>query len=140
MIEIEKIDPAKVVLIPNGVRIADAVVVGDVRKDLGLAADRPIFGSVSVLRPQKAIDVLLEATVIVHDRIPEAALVIVGDGPERAQLEAYTAELGIADVVTFAGMRSDVPDVLAAFDVWVSSCSLRALHSRHWRRWTPGFQ
>ena len=46
---------------------------------------------------------------------------IAGEGPERARLEALAAELGVAGQVTLLGRRSDVPDLLAAFDVAVSS-------------------
>ncbi len=48
-------------------------------------------------------------------------LVIVGDGPERMKTEAHCESLGIQDVVVFAGARRDIPDVLAAFDVFVLS-------------------
>ena len=48
-------------------------------------------------------------------------LVIVGDGPEREDIEQYVKSLGLEQVVIFAGTRHDIPDVLAAFDVFVLS-------------------
>lgn len=60
------------------------------------------FVFVGRLTEQKALPVLLEALRNVHD----ARLVLVGDGPERAQLERRTAELGLESRVRFAGTRS----------------------------------
>jgi sugar transferase (PEP-CTERM/EpsH1 system associated) len=49
----------------------------------------------------------------------EARLMIVGDGPLRAELDAEIARLGIGDRVWLAGERADVPDVMRAMDVFV---------------------
>jgi glycosyltransferase involved in cell wall biosynthesis len=60
---------------------------------------------------QKGVDVLLTAWRGVQEQLPEsqrARLVIVGDGPGRAQLECLTASLGIAESVTFVGEQSDI--------------------------------
>ena len=43
----------------------------------------------------------------------------MGDGPLRASLEAQAASLGISDHVTFTGARSDTPDLMRSFDVFV---------------------
>jgi glycosyltransferase involved in cell wall biosynthesis len=54
----------------------------------------------------KGVDLLLEAFGTVHAEFPDAALDIVGDGPERARLEAQVGRLGLADSVTLLGWRS----------------------------------
>ncbi len=51
--------------------------------------------------------------------IPRLGLTIVGDGPLRASLEAQAASLGISNHVTFTGARSDTPDLMRSFDVFV---------------------
>jgi glycosyltransferase involved in cell wall biosynthesis len=76
---------------------------------------------VSVLRPQKALDILVRAAQLVHGALPEARILIVGDGPERDALTALVQELGLAGVVVFAGVRTDVGDLLAASDIVASS-------------------
>lgn len=48
-------------------------------------------------------------------------LKIVGEGPERSRLQHYIDELGLGHSMTLAGARHDIPDVLAAFDVFVLS-------------------
>jgi glycosyltransferase involved in cell wall biosynthesis len=65
---------------------------------------------------QKGIDWLLESWRSVERAIPPARLLLVGDGPQRRQLERLANRLQL-DRVTFAGYRTDVPAVLAASDL-----------------------
>jgi glycosyltransferase involved in cell wall biosynthesis len=51
--------------------------------------------------------------------VPDATLLVVGEGSRREVLEALAVELGIADRVVFTGRRDDVPAVTAALDVAV---------------------
>jgi glycosyltransferase involved in cell wall biosynthesis len=120
MAEIEKIPPSLIEVVPNGIPEPVAPSGHDVRAELGIDADTPLIGSICVLRPQKAVQTFLEAVAILRRTVPVRALV-VGDGPERGRLEQLAAELGIGDATTFTGRRDDVPDVLAALDVVVSS-------------------
>ena len=81
-----------------------------------------LIGSIGRLVPQKNHARLLDMMArLVADGLVDARLVIVGDGPERTALEDRIGALGLGDVVTLAGRRDDVPDVLAAFDVLVLS-------------------
>jgi glycosyltransferase involved in cell wall biosynthesis len=76
-----------------------------------------------VLRPQKALDVLVRALAALLPTVPDLRVVIAGEGPQRAALEALAAELGVERSLILLGHRSDVPDLLAAFDLAVSSSS-----------------
>ncbi|PIV75441.1 MAG: colanic acid biosynthesis glycosyltransferase WcaL [Rhodobacteraceae bacterium CG17_big_fil_post_rev_8_21_14_2_50_65_11] len=69
----------------------------------------------------KGIAVLLEAFVDVLAARPDLTLTLVGDGPERAALEAEAARLGVAGTVRFAGYQSqaEVADLLASHDALV---------------------
>jgi glycosyltransferase involved in cell wall biosynthesis len=84
------------------------------RSELGLGADVPLVGTVAILRPQKALEVLLDAFARVDGR---AHLVIAGDGSHRASLEGRAAALGVASRTHFLGLRDDVDGILAAVDV-----------------------
>jgi glycosyltransferase involved in cell wall biosynthesis len=84
------------------------------REELGLGADVPLIGTVAILRPQKALEVLLDAFARVDGG---AHLVIAGDGSCRAQLEERAAVLGIAARTHFLGLRDDVDGILASVDV-----------------------
>jgi glycosyltransferase involved in cell wall biosynthesis/ubiquinone/menaquinone biosynthesis C-methylase UbiE len=122
MSEVEHIDPARTIFIPNGVPPLAAPSGKDLRSELGIAADAPVVGVVGMMRPQKAQDVLLRAVAPLAAEWPQLRVLIVGDGPERKSLEGIAAELGISEHVLFLGDRTDIPDVLGALDVAVS-CS-----------------
>ena len=122
MIEFEGIAPRDVVLVPNGIAARAPSPSRNLRRELGIARDVPVVGSVGMLRPEKRFDVLVRAAAELVARRPEARVLIVGDGTERARLEALVAELGLSDSVRLLGARDDVPDVLAALDVAVT-CS-----------------
>jgi glycosyltransferase involved in cell wall biosynthesis len=122
MIEIEGIAPHDVELVPNGIAARPPNPSRDVRRELGIARDAPVVGSVGTLRTEKRFDVLVRAAAELVARRPEAHVLIAGEGPERPRLEALVAELGLTRRVRLLGARDDVPDVLAALDVAVT-CS-----------------
>ena len=121
MIEIEGIDPEDVMFLPNGIPAPPPPTGADVRAELGIPADAPVIGTVSVLRPQKALDVLLRASRKLVDEFPALRVLIAGAGDRFYALEELTKELGLEDNVMFLGVRTDVPDVLAALDIAVST-------------------
>ena len=121
MIELEGIEAQKIVLVPNAVPPPGARAGHDVRRELGIAEDAPVIGTVCVFRPQKALGVLLRAVPGLRAEFPGLRVLIAGDGVELPRLEALVTSLGIAGTVAFIGLRNDVPDVLAAFDVFVLS-------------------
>lgn len=80
-----------------------------------LAGDRALVLSVGRLDPQKGHRDLLAAAT----EIPEAVFAIAGDGPERGELERAAERLGLHERVRFLGARLDIPELLAASDVFV---------------------
>jgi glycosyltransferase involved in cell wall biosynthesis len=83
--------------------------------------DDVVAATVGRLVAIKRIDVALRA--VAHARTLGAGvrLLVVGDGPLRAQLAQLAAELGIADSVTFLGTRGDLPAIMRSVDVVVLS-------------------
>lgn len=92
-----------------------------VRQQLGIPAEALVVGSVTRLSPQKAPLDLVVAFSHIHKKQPDVWFVVVGDGPLRPEVEAELAQLGIADRVILTGLRRDVPELMAAFDVFVLS-------------------
>lgn len=117
MVTIERVPGEKVVMIPNAYVPRPDSPSGDLRGELGIERSTPLIGSVAVLRPQKALSVLLDAHARVLDAIPEAHLVIAGDGECREPLERRARELGLGGRVHFLGRRRDVDSILRAVDV-----------------------
>ncbi len=114
--------PSLVVSIPTGVDTAvfrPATSTGTVRAELGAAPNDPLIGSVAFLRSYKGLTHLLDAAALVRRRHPGAKFLIVGDGPEKAQVMAKIQRLGLSSAVVLTGFRPDVPGILAELDVFV---------------------
>jgi glycosyltransferase involved in cell wall biosynthesis len=79
----------------------------------------PLLLSVSRLVPQKGLDVALRALAPVRERVPDARLAVLGEGPERAPLQALAGELGLADAVLLPGRVADVRGWLDAAELLV---------------------
>jgi len=88
------------------------------RRELDIPAEAWVIGVVGNLRPQKNHDSLLRAFAKLLPAVPEAWLVLVGDGERRRQLEALSDTLAIRDRVRFLGSRLDVPERYSVFDLY----------------------
>jgi glycosyltransferase involved in cell wall biosynthesis len=117
MIELEKVPAEKIRVMPVPFIRRAGGEPRDVRAELGIAPDAPVIGAITVLREQKAVDVLLEAFARLSQRMPEARLVIAGEGHLRPVLEALSERLGLTGTAHFIGWCEDVAPVLAAADV-----------------------
>ena len=109
--------------VPNGIRLerfrpADDVARQSLVAELGLPTGSRIIGTVGRLQPVKDHALLLRAFAKVRVQVPEAALVIVGDGPLRAALEAQAEQAGLSDALRFMGDRHDVPRLLTGMEVF----------------------
>jgi glycosyltransferase involved in cell wall biosynthesis len=100
---------------------AAASQAGDVSAETRAAAGAvprgPVILAVGRLATQKGFGTLIEAAARWRDLRPEPVLVIVGEGPLEAELKGQAAALGLT--VEFAGLRTDVPSLLATAAVFV---------------------
>jgi len=99
--------------------------VDDLRERHGLSG-RPLVVCVSRLVARKGQDILIEAMWEVRRRVPDACLMIVGDGPDRARLSRLAGEAP-PGAVTFTGQVSetDLPRYYRAGDVFAMPCRSR---------------
>ena len=90
------------------------------RDRLGLRGAK-IIGFSGAFFPWHGVDMILEALPRITRSVPEAAVLLLGDGPQRAILESRAREAGLADRVRFAGWvaHDALPAHIAAFDVAV---------------------
>jgi glycosyltransferase involved in cell wall biosynthesis len=102
--------------IPNGISIAGFAN----RSADKIASETPVIGTVAALRPEKNLTRLLEAFASVNRQL-KCELRIVGDGPQRSQLEWLAAKLEIAPSVSFCGFIADPRPQYAAFDLFALS-------------------
>jgi sugar transferase (PEP-CTERM/EpsH1 system associated) len=122
LIEDVRVPARKVTVICNGVdtRRFQAHDRTTARRGLGLPESCVAIGSVGRLDPVKDHAGLIEAFARVSSD-PRAILLIVGEGPFRGELERLIEARGLAGRVRLLGERHDVPQVLAALDVFVLS-------------------
>ena len=90
-------------------------------------ADRPVVVCVSRLVPRKGQDVLIRAMPQIRRRVPDAALLVVGAGPDADRLRRLARSLGVDDHVVFTGEVpwAEVPAHFAAGDVFAMPCRTR---------------
>ena len=120
------IDKRKLFWMPNPVHVeefapATEPVRRQLRLDFDLALEVPVLVYVGRLAPEKELRSLLEAFALLRETCPEAQLVLVGDGPERAMLEGEAGRLGLREAVRFAGRQpmDRVRQYLKLADVFV---------------------
>jgi glycosyltransferase involved in cell wall biosynthesis len=117
-----KQDADKAVIFYNAVDIDrfsyDSVVRENYRKHLGLL-DKLVVGHIGRMSHQKNYPFLLSVFRALAKQNEKACLILVGDGPDRPKIEKAIEELGLINKVLMLGLRSDIPQLMQAMDVFV---------------------
>jgi glycosyltransferase involved in cell wall biosynthesis len=115
------LNPDRVQVIYNGINPDPfhLPATGNFRNRLGLEKSVPLVGFVGQLDERKGLEWLLPAFAEVHHSIPEAHLVLVGEGPLRSWIEAFSRENGLEQVLHLAGFVAEVEDVMRDIDLLV---------------------
>jgi glycosyltransferase involved in cell wall biosynthesis len=112
--DVWRLKPSVLRYVPNGVDCA-RFGASDI-EPYRWEGEGPVVGTVAALRPEKNLVRLLDAFRIVRAQMP-CRLLIAGDGPERAHLEAHAAALGLGSDVRFAGHIRETEKIYAALSV-----------------------
>lgn len=128
----ENVEPARCVCIANGVDTArfapvDAATRIKRRAALGYVEEDLLIGCVAMLIPVKRHVDLIDAFAHVHAQLPQARLLLVGDGELRGEIEARIATLGLGEFVRLPGECKDVENILPALDVFALASSSEGL-------------
>ncbi len=118
------VQPSKVLVVVNGIDTNRFNRQGEgskLRQTLGVPCDAPVVGTIGRLTEVKRQDSLIRAFVAVRQRVPEAHLLIVGDGPLMAELRGLAAELGVEQAVHFPGYQPQPERYLQVMDVFALS-------------------
>lgn len=89
------------------------------RQQLGLAADIPVIITVARLASVKGLQYAVAAAGALKQQQVPFTWLLVGQGPELANLQAQAQSLGLGDSVRWLGFQHDIPGLLAAADVFV---------------------
>ncbi|MEW6418488.1 MAG: glycosyltransferase [Nitrospirota bacterium] len=118
-----KINRKKLITIINGVDTSRFVPVDPERKQalrstIGLTEADKVIGTVCRLDPIKNLDFLLKCFPAIVSLVPNAMIVIAGDGPNRDHLIKHAETLGISSRVIFLGRSSNVENIMPMFDIY----------------------
>lgn len=115
------VHPARIHLIRNGIDLQPFNTARPSQQE-ERGTNRPLtVGLVGRLATEKGVDLFLHAAKSVLVDLPTTKFIVIGDGPDRAQLEALIDELDIRESVSMLGRSEDMPSTYAALDVLVSS-------------------
>ncbi|MBN2053412.1 glycosyltransferase, partial [bacterium] len=119
----------RVLQIANGVDVGrfSNRAASRIRGEFDIPPRTLLIAMIARLIGTKGQDTLIRAFAGVAERYPDAMLMLVGDGPAKARYQHLAAELGVADKVLFTGYRTDVPDILAAIDVFAFTSLFEAM-------------
>ena len=117
----EAVDAGKVTVLANAVDAEkfryNPQKRSEMRKALRIEG-KVVIGCVARFRPEKNHVFLIEVLQEVLRREPNAVLMFAGEGPAEQDAQKRAEELGLRDKVMFLGMRTDIPDLLQAMDVF----------------------
>lgn len=116
----------KLRVVPNGLRVQEFAPASPAARErlaraLGLAPRTRLVGTVGRLNWAKDQTSLIRAFRRVHERMADSALVLIGDGNLREELERCARREGVAGAVVFLGDRNDVRELLQGLDVFALS-------------------
>ena len=121
LVEYEFIPEHKIDVIYNGIEPLVSTEEGraKARQELRLKPEQRVIGTVARLDPIKNQAMILEAFSLLVPEFPDLVLLLVGDGPERQNLEQLTNKLKIDDRVIFAGFKSPATDYMALMELFL---------------------
>jgi glycosyltransferase involved in cell wall biosynthesis len=110
----------KIEVIPNGIEVrqVDPQVRQRVRRELALQDNVPLVFSAGRMAYEKGHDLLIEAAAQVITDCPDVVFLAAGDGELRLKYETQISRLGLTSQVRFLGYRKDIPDLMAAADIY----------------------
>jgi len=97
------------------------------RAELGLGEDAVIAGTVAIMRDKKGHPDLIRVAKPLIDQRPNLHFVFAGDGPLFGEIQADVQAQGLAGHIHLLGLRRDIPNVLAGFDLFVLPTHQEAL-------------
>lgn len=122
MVQTIGLGPDKITVIYNGVdlkRYTPHVDKTLLRRRLGLPETAGLLVMIGTLKEAKGHRYMIEAMALLVQSRPDVQLLLVGDGELRQELQGQVNGLHLNDRIHFLGSRQDVPDLLAAGDIFV---------------------
>jgi glycosyltransferase involved in cell wall biosynthesis len=113
----------KFLVLPNAIDIDkfkyDPQTRNLIREEFEIGKDDFVVGHIGKFMDAKNHEFLIKVFATYHSNHPLSKLMLVGDGAWRSKIEGWVAQSGCADSIILAGLRSDIPAIVQAFDVFV---------------------
>lgn len=110
-------------ILPNAINVDNFKYDPDVRQmirnEFGIAEEEYVIGHIGKFVDAKNHEFLIKVFTKYHSTHPKSKLLLVGDGVWRPKIEAWVSESGCSESIILAGLRSDIPALAQAFDVFV---------------------
>jgi glycosyltransferase involved in cell wall biosynthesis len=113
--ELHGVDPARIAVVPNTIEVPPEAGRTDQARDGGPFT----VGQIGRMAPGKGFDEAILAFAMLRESVPQADLVLVGEGSERPKLEQMVEAMGLGSAVRFVGWQRDVRSWLDGFDVFI---------------------
>ncbi|MEM9023922.1 MAG: glycosyltransferase family 4 protein, partial [Bacteroidota bacterium] len=108
-------------------RFPQGPVSGKLRQEFGIPSTTPLVGNVAALAPHKDYFTFLDTVRFLQQEGLDARYLIIGDGPQKEEIQRYARDHGLTDVVLFTGFRSDIPEVLPELDLFLITSETEGL-------------
>jgi glycosyltransferase involved in cell wall biosynthesis len=135
------VSSGKLLVLPNGIEAQRFRQPGDshlLRQALGIAGGAPVLGTVGRLTEVKHQDLLIRAFGRVREELPDAHLLLVGDGPLMDELRALATSLGLSKHTHFVGYQAQPERYLQLMDVFVLSSRFEGMPLAVLEAWAAG--
>lgn len=121
MFGINQVKKNKVKFVNNGINpkifVFDKAKRSEMRKEFGIG-NKTVIGHIGRFNYQKNHDFLIDIFKEVHEKDNNTILMLIGRGELESQIKEKVYRLGLEDAIIFTGIRSDIPDILQAIDVF----------------------
>jgi glycosyltransferase involved in cell wall biosynthesis len=123
------IEAARIVTVYEGIDVhrVEAEPTANIHAEFWLPTHAPVVGAVGALTQEKGHKYLIDAAALVVREVPDARLVILGEGDLRAPLERQIKELRLDKHVILPGFRADILAFIRAFDLFVMPSTAEGL-------------
>lgn len=118
------IDEKKIVVVHNAIDVDTwkrENITSTIREELPISSPSKIVGVIGRLRWEKDLTTTLKVAEKVIQERPDTYFFLIGDGPDREELEQQVQQMGLSEKILFLGFREDVMNIYAALDVFAST-------------------
>jgi L-malate glycosyltransferase len=100
-------------------RFENAVATGILHREFNIPVNARIVGNISALAPHKDYKTFIDTAAEVLKSENDLYFFIIGDGPEKSNIENFRQASGVSDRIIMTGFRTDIPSILPELDVIV---------------------